>query len=67
MTEKTEGRRRGRPATGKTPVQSFRLAEPLKTALHDKAEAEGRNVTDVLVALVRRYVSTPPKPPAGTT
>jgi hypothetical protein len=43
-------------------MQSFRLAEPLKKALHDKAQAEGRAVTDVLVTLVQRYVSTPPKP-----
>lgn len=43
-------------------MQSFRLPEALKTALHDKAKAEGRPVTDVLVSLVRRYVSTPPKP-----
>jgi hypothetical protein len=44
-------------------MQSFRLPEALKTALHEKAKAEGRPVTDVLISLVHRYVSTPPKPP----
>jgi hypothetical protein len=63
MTGMTEGRRRGRPATGQSPMQSFRLPESLKTALHDKAKTEGRPVTDVLVGLVHRYVSTPPKAP----
>lgn len=44
-------------------MQSFRLAKPLKEALHAKAAAEGRPVTEVLITLVQRYVSTPPKPP----
>lgn len=44
-------------------MQSFRLPEALKAALHDKAKAEGRPVTEVLVGLVHRYVATPPKPP----
>jgi hypothetical protein len=46
-------------------MQSFRLPEALKAALHDKAKAEGRPVTEVLVSLVHRYVSTPPKAPPG--
>lgn len=44
-------------------MQSFRLPEALKEALHTKAEAEGRSVTEVLISLVHRYVSTPAKPP----
>lgn len=52
-----------RPATGETPVRNIRVSEGLWTAAKAKAKAEGRTMTDVLVSYLRRYVSTPPRPP----
>ena len=50
-----------RPATGRTPVRNVRVAERLWRAAQDKAKAEGRTLTDVIVAYLRRYISTPPR------
>jgi hypothetical protein len=50
-----------RPATGKTPLRNIRVADGLWNAAKDKAAAEGRTLTDVLVAFLHRYVSTPLK------
>lgn len=52
-----------RPATGKTPVRNLRVEKELWQAALAKARAEGRTLTDVLVAYLRRYVSTPPRQP----
>lgn len=50
-----------RPATGKTPLRNIRVANDLWKAAQKKAEAEGRTMTDVIVAYLRRYVSTAPR------
>lgn len=50
-----------RPATGKTPVRNLRVPNDLWRAAQEKAAAEGRTLTDVLVAYLKRYVSTPPR------
>lgn len=56
-----DDRRVPRPATGKTPVRNVRIADGLWRAAMDKARAEGRTMTDVIAAYLRRYVSTPPR------
>lgn len=50
-----------RPATGKTPVTNFRIPLPIVQAAKEKAAAEGRTLTDVIVAYLKRYGSTPPR------
>lgn len=46
----------GRPATGKTPVVSFRPPVALREELDALAEAEGRARSDVLVEAVHDWV-----------
>jgi hypothetical protein len=50
-----------RPATGKTPGRNIRVEGELWRAALAKARAENRTLTDVLVAYLRRYVSSPPR------
>ena len=52
-----------RPATGITPKRHVRVSDGLWDAAKEKATAEGKTMTDVILAALRRYVSTPPKPP----
>jgi len=54
-----------RPPTGKTPVRNLRVPDDIWRAAQEKAAAEGRTLTDVLVVYLRRYVSTPPRKRAG--
>lgn len=54
-----------RPATGQTPVRSFRPPQALWAEAAAKAKAEGRSMSDVLIGLLHHYVRQPPKPPAG--
>ncbi|MFI5859174.1 hypothetical protein [Streptomyces parvulus] len=54
-----------RPATGKTPVRNVRVSDALWEAAKARAAAEGKTVTDVIVAALHRYVSAP-HPGAGT-
>lgn len=42
-----------------TPNRVLRVEEPLWRAAQAKAAAEGRSLTAVIVAYLRRYVSTP--------
>jgi hypothetical protein len=51
-----------RPATGITPKRHVRVSDGLWNAAKEKAAAEGRTVTDVILNALQRYVSTPPKP-----
>jgi hypothetical protein len=44
-------------------VQSVRGHRDLWKAARAKAKAEGRSLSDVLDAYLRRYISTPPRPP----
>lgn len=46
----------GRPATGKTPVVSFRPPKPLRAELDALARAEGRDRSDVLIEAVHDWV-----------
>ena len=55
----TPGRLRRMPNKPKTPVRGIRVDDELWHAAQDKASAEGRTMTDVLVAYLRRYVKTP--------
>ena len=50
-----------RPATGKTPARNIRVDGELWKKALDKAHAEGRTLTEVIVAYLRRYVSMPPR------
>lgn len=57
----------GRPATGQTPVKSFRPPVPLWEAAAAKAKQEDRSMSDVLIGLLHQYVNEhKPKPPAGS-
>lgn len=44
------------PNKPKTPVSGFRIPEELKAKAVTKAEAEGKTLTDVVVAALERYV-----------
>lgn len=50
-----------RPATGKTPVRNLRVPEQIWGPALAKAKAEGRTLTEVITAYLRRYISTPPR------
>lgn len=50
-----------RPPTGKTPVRNLRVPDDVWHAAQEKAAAEGRSLTEVIVTYLRRYVSTPPR------
>lgn len=50
-----------RPKTGVTPKHNIRVPPSLWKAATEKAKAEGRTITDVIVAALHRYASTPPK------
>ncbi len=54
-----------RPPTGKTPVRNLRVPDDLWRAAQEKAKAEGRTLTEVIIAYLRRYVSTPSKQKAA--
>jgi hypothetical protein len=44
-----------RPATGKTPVRNVRIPEALWRDAQEVAKSEGRTMTDVIIAYLRRY------------
>ena len=46
-----------------TPIRNIRVAGRLWNAALAKARAEGRSVSEVLVAYLRRYVAAPPRKP----
>lgn len=54
-----------RPATGITPKRHVRVPDGLWEAVKEKAAAEGRTVTDVILAALQRYASTPAKQAAA--
>jgi hypothetical protein len=56
-----------RPPTGKTPVRNLRVPDDVWRAAQEKAAAEGRSLTEVIVTYLRRYVSTPPRKRAAGT
>ena len=49
------------PNQPKTPVRGIRVDDDLWHAAQEKAAAEGRTMTSVLVAYLKRYVATPPR------
>lgn len=49
------------PNQPKTPVRGIRVEDELWRAAQDKAKTEGRTMTDVLVAYLKRYVAAPPR------
>jgi hypothetical protein len=49
------------PNKPKTPNRAIRVDTDLWHAAMKKAEAEGRTLTGVIVAYLKRYVSTPPR------
>jgi hypothetical protein len=51
----------GMPNVPKTPVRGIRVEDGLWRAAQAKAAAEGRTLTAVLVAYLKRYISTPPR------
>jgi hypothetical protein len=55
-----------RPKTGQTPVRNVRVPEQIWRAAQAKAAAEDRTLTDVIVAYLKRYVSTPPRAKKGS-
>jgi hypothetical protein len=57
-----EDRRMPRPATGKTPVRNLRVPDHIWEPALAKAHAEGKTLTEVITAYLRRYIATPPRP-----
>ena len=53
------------PNQPKTPVHSLRVDGDLWRRAQEKAAAEGRTLTDVIVAYLKRYVATPPRKQDG--
>jgi len=49
------------PNQPKTPNRVIRVETTLWRAAQEKAKAEGRTMTSVIVAYLKRYVSTPPR------
>ena len=49
------------PNQPKTKNRVLRVEESLWRAAQEKAKAEGRTLTGVIVAYLKRYVSTPPR------
>jgi hypothetical protein len=56
-----DDRRVPRPPTGKTPVRNLRVVDEVWLPALEKARAEGRTLTEVIVTYLRRYISTPPR------
>lgn len=44
-----------------TPNRAVRIPDDVWLAALEKARAEGRTVTEVIVTYLRRYISTPPR------
>lgn len=44
------------PNQPKTPLRAIRIDDELWTAVKEKAEAEGRNVSEIIRAALRRYL-----------
>jgi hypothetical protein len=61
----TPGRISTVPNKPKTPVRGIRVDDEIWRAAQAKAKAEGRTLTGVLVAYLKRYVSTPPRKQDG--
>jgi hypothetical protein len=55
-----------RPKTGTTPVRNVRVPDGLWHAAQEKAAAEGRTLTEVILSALHRYVSAPAKAPADS-
>lgn len=51
-----------RPATGQTPLRTIRVPQHIWQAAKDKAAREGRTLTGVIVAYLRRYIAAPDRP-----
>ena len=49
------------PNAPKTPTRTIRVATELWVAVKDKAAIEGRTVTDVIVAALKKYVDPSPR------
>ena len=54
-----------RPKTGQTPIRNIRVPDGVWEAAKAKAAAEGRTITDVIAAALRRYIASPAKPQSG--
>jgi hypothetical protein len=50
------------PNKPKTPVSGFRIPEAIKKAATERAVAEGKTLTDVVVDYLKRYGKGKPKP-----
>lgn len=44
-----------RPATGKTPVRNVRVSDEIWDTALDNARAEGKTITEVIIAALKRY------------
>lgn len=53
-----------RRAQGNTPIRNFRVADEIWLPALANAVAEDRSLTDVIVAGLREYISSPPRSPA---
>jgi len=48
----------GRPATGQTPVRSVRIPDRVWNAAKAHADAEGKNISELIATLLDRYNKT---------
>lgn len=55
----TGGPAMARPKTGETPLRNVRVPDGVWDAAKTKAAAEGRTVTDVIIAALHKYVAAP--------
>lgn len=62
-----------RPATGKTPVRNLRVVDEVWKPALDRAQADGRTITEVITQFLRWWLripgaklpERPPRPPAS--
>lgn len=54
-----------RPATGKTPVRNLRVPDEIWEKALENAHAEGRTITDVIIAALKRYNAAARRRAAG--
>ncbi|MQA96266.1 MAG: ribbon-helix-helix protein, CopG family [Streptosporangiales bacterium] len=50
-------KKRGRPATGKTPNRTVRVPDEVWREAQEKAEREGKDVSEVVRDCLRRYIA----------
>lgn len=58
--------KRGRPATGETPKRSVRVPDAIWDEAIAQAKAEGKDLSEIINAFLRRYVARRKRQAGGT-